>query len=158
MTTQDEHRRAIWDRECRIFGRYLLGQEPTDYVRQKYTDFHRRAAGGDLQLQSRLDGLLLRFARANVWGTHLADAYATQFFGNATLRKKLVLVLALLECSPPGCEVIDKTFAGGRLLIGLRLAWYGVTTAVMLVVATAVLGSASAYFKLSGGNHAEKAR
>ena len=154
MMKQDEQH-AIWDGECRIFGRYLLGQVPTDFLRQKYIDFHQSRGDSD-QLKSRLDGLLLRVARTGVWGTHLADAYATQFFGDATLRRKLVLVLALMECAPPACEVLDRTFSDNRLIIALRMGWYGVATGVMFVAAVAVLGPASAYFRLVDGNRAER--
>jgi hypothetical protein len=43
----------------------------------------------------------------------MADAYASRLLKYGALRKKLVLALALLECSPATFESLDEVDPGG---------------------------------------------
>src|SRR5215469_11013096 len=99
------------ERECSVFTQYLCAFDPTPYVTEKYVDFHQRlgaALGGD-----GFDQFLVRTAARSPFWTKIADSYARIFRPNSPLRKKLVLVLGLLECSPPSFEALDAVPSGG---------------------------------------------
>lgn len=104
--------------ECRTYTRYLIGAEPSEYVVSKYEEFHRSAAAQPAR--SGFDKLLLKLSARSTWWTRLADTYASRFFRGSTLRRKLVLLLGLLECAPPSAAHLDAP--GSRSVVG---AWIG---------------------------------
>jgi len=134
--------RAELERECRTYARYLIGQTPSEYVVGKYVDFHgqsKAAAGlaGPAGLD-RFDQFLVGVsARGPLWA-QLADAYASQLRKDSAVRKKLIVTLALLECTPPSSEVLDRVDAGGPLGAVVRLALGGMLYALTLVVSVAI--------------------
>jgi hypothetical protein len=108
------------ERECSVFTQYLRGSGPTPYVTEKYVDFHQKlgaALGGD-----GFDRFLVRAAARSPFWTKIADSYARIFRPAATLRKKLILVLGLLECAPPSFEALDAVPSGGFAGAAIRLA------------------------------------
>ena len=108
------------ERECQSYTRYLIGQLPTGYVIEKYRDFHQkmgvkadsRTGSGASSYPPRRVGLY-----GPTWWT------AMPAFGGKThsVRKKLILTLALIECSPPGFEKLDHCPGGGLPGATLRL-------------------------------------
>jgi hypothetical protein len=108
------------ERECRVFARYLSGQDASPYLLEKYSDFHQKmeaSLGRDP-----FDDFLVRTAsRGTLWAA-CADSYSRLFRPTCALRKKLILVLALLECAPPSFEVLDNIPAGGFIGAMVRLA------------------------------------
>ena len=133
-------------RECRAYCRYLVGSDPTDYVVRKYVEFHRgrpRAAA--------FDRFLLAVSHAGTLGTRLADAYASRFARGNVVQRKLVLALALLECSPPAFEVLDRPRAGGVALAYPRLVASALVYGVSLVVATVLFAPVHVVAVLLGG-------
>ena len=130
------------DRECRSYTRYLIGQDPTRYVLERYRDFHRTSAAVDALESGRFDRFLIEAsARGPLWA-RLADSYASAFREGCGLRKKLVLTLALLECAPPSFEALDRADDGGRLGAVLGLAGgagrYALAVTVSFVIFTPV--------------------
>ena len=86
------------ERECQVFCEYLLSCAPQSYAVRKYVDAHE--VSPKFSAGNRFDDLLLRVARVHPVLTKLADSYARLFVPNALLRKKLILLLAILETSP----------------------------------------------------------
>ena len=87
-------RDPLLERECRVFTRYLVGREPSEYVRAKYADAHTIVPA-----YATLDAFhrrLLGIARTGPAFTRLADAYTRAFAPRGALRKKLILLLAIL--------------------------------------------------------------
>jgi len=118
------------ERECRVFTRYLIGMEPDAYVIGKYIDYHRRAGAEPI---ASFDRALLNAAMAAGVLMWIADSYTAAFRRNAQLRRKLVLVLALLECRPPYSDHLDTpghlsavtailSLAGQGMAFGLGVA------------------------------------
>ena len=108
------------EQECRAYARYLSGQDPTPYLIEKYLEFHQKL-GQSLKLDS-FDAFLVKVSvRGGIW-VRFADSYARIFRKDCALRKKLILVLALLECSPPGFEELDSVPKGGLAGAVLRIA------------------------------------
>jgi hypothetical protein len=119
------------ERECQSYTRYLIGQPPTPYVVEKYRDFHQKM--GAAEVGDRFERFLVAAsARGPLW-TRLADSYVRVWRKNSNVRKKLVVTLALLECTPPGFQEIDHAPGGGWLgaLFRLTLSAAGFACAVM---------------------------
>lgn len=84
-------------RECETLCRYLMGKAPNDYITDKYVYAHEIDAIPSRNCDNLMDGLLLKIARLCPFGTKLVDAYAVVLLKNSLVRKKLVLLLAILE-------------------------------------------------------------
>jgi hypothetical protein len=110
---------ATLDRESDVFARYLAGGGADEYLRRKYREAH---AAGALGAQgTTFDRALLAVARRGPWCARLADAHARVFAPGGLLRRKLVLVLALLECCAP--ERVDAPRSRSALGFVARAAW-----------------------------------
>ena len=124
------------ERECRSYARYLVGQAPTSYIEEKYADFHKhtdacnRAEG--------FDRLLVSISARGPFWARLADSYASVWRKNSTLRKKLVLTLALLECAPPTARYLDRHPGLGWAGTIVRLAAGACMYACSLAVSSAL--------------------
>jgi hypothetical protein len=118
------------ERECQSFTRYLTGLTPSAYIRDKYQDFHRQSDALASLKADHFDQLLVKTAARGAGWARLADSYASRFAKGSALRKKLVLMLAILECTPPAFGELDRVPRGGAaaaiLRMGLSTAGYGV--------------------------------
>ena len=109
------------ERECDALCRYLLSTEPTDYVAARYVAAHE-ARRRDLAARSRFDGPCLELAVVGPAAARVADAYARLFAPRGLLRRKLSLLLAIVESSPGLCQRVDAVDPGGRPRLVLGLA------------------------------------
>ena len=133
----DERNAPSLEKECGLFVRHLVGLDANPYLVTKYIDAHR--ALPSLQPSSRFDRMLLGFARSGRIPLALADAYAGVFAKASSLRKRLVLTLALLETTAPFYERIDEAAGGTPTGALFRLAGRGTFAIAMLAVGTLVL-------------------
>ena len=127
-------------RECDAFARYLTGAAPGEYVERKYRQAHAAARGlepGSAPRAARFDRALVALARQGPFLARLADAHARVFAPGGLLRRKLVLVLALLEVSAPGR--VDTPSVRSAPGLVARAAWTGAVFAFLLVVSTVLL-------------------
>ena len=109
------------ERECRTFVRYLIGRDPDPYVIGKYVEYHSQH-GARVAPADPFDRFLLDVASSGRLWARLADTYASRFYKHAALRKKLVVTLAVLECSPGYFEILDRATARGIASACARLA------------------------------------
>jgi hypothetical protein len=93
-------------REAEVFTRYLAGRAPTTYVGDRYADAHRVMQG--LVAANGHERWLLSVARTGPAGCRIADAWGRHAAPASPLRRKLVLLLAILEVSPPFAGVLDR--------------------------------------------------
>ena len=121
---------AQLDRECRTYTRYLIGQLPNPYIVTKYREYHRITGTFAALRNNRFDRLLVGLAARSPFLARVTDIYASRFRKDALLRKKLVLLLALFECSPPACDYLDTTDP----MAWLRLTWSAVRYVALLLV------------------------
>lgn len=127
------------ERECRLFSKYLIELWPSEYVLKKYQEAHQLghpSLGRPIQL---FDDILIWLARRHTFVLRLADTYAGLFYKDALLRRKLVLLLAILECSPGAFEQLDRPEVRTQpALYGLCIL-KGLTLAAMSLLAVAIL-------------------
>jgi hypothetical protein len=123
-------------RECRTYTRYLIGQVPSAYVIEKYRNFHQQSET-PLALD-RFDRFLIGVSARTPFWARLADSYASLLRKNSGVRKKLILTLALLECTSPSFETLDRVPAGGPVSAALRLG-LGVTQYVFTLLVAAMI-------------------
>lgn len=84
-------------RECDVFHRYLIRRPPDDYVIRKYlagVEVARR-----LPAPLPIDASLMSFASRGPRCARIADAYARFFRPHGLLRRKLLLLFAIIENS-----------------------------------------------------------
>jgi nucleoside-diphosphate-sugar epimerase len=128
---------AALDRECRLFCRYLVGQQPTRYVVEKYRDGNERCLAADGSNPSRFDVALVRIAGKSRLFTKLVDSYTSVFFKGALAKKKLVLLLAILESSPPTDRYLDSVDSPNKLGIYFKMGLRGMVFVLALVLSAA---------------------
>ena len=124
-------------RECAVFCRYLTGQSASAFVAEKYAAAHARDAR--YGRASVFDRVLLRLAAASPLLAQCADSYACVAARASLLRKKLVLLIAILESSAPEHgfdEQIQDTAASAVIA---RTAGRGLLFAGRFVLAAIVL-------------------
>lgn len=112
---------AAADAECRVFSRYIADLEPSDYVVRCYRralPSATAAAGGD----SAFDRILLEVGRLGALPLRVADGYSRCFRPRSALRCRLLLLLAILENSPPSAGRLNSARQGSFVGLCVRVA------------------------------------
>jgi hypothetical protein len=124
---------ATVDRECRTFARHLLGGSPDAKTREDY----RRAVATvpELAASGPRDHALLGLARTGWLATRLADAWAALFARSSVLRKRLVMLLAIMESRAPTSAAIDRPLGGSSPVAIFAIAARGVVAVAGLAIA-----------------------
>lgn len=137
------------DREARVFCRYLIGQSADEYVMSRYSRAHEGSAMcADTQC-GEFDRILLRFAASRPLFTRFADVWAS-LFPTPILRKKLVLLLAILENSPAHFECFLKPPQSSRTVFVLTAAGVLLRFSVSLIIVTLLLWPVRMVYRLIG--------
>ena len=121
-----------------MFCRYLAGAAPDSYICAKYADYHR-SAGAFTDL-SAFEHATVRLATVHPWLTRVADSYSARFDKCSPLRKKLALLVGILECSPGYFDRIDTAYGGNVVTVLFRLAVAVAASVVALAVSLVLLG------------------
>jgi hypothetical protein len=123
--------------ECSALTRHLVGVEPGGYVVSQYLRAHEAGSVGEAR--SSLDRLLVDVARRGPTMARIADTYAVLFQKHGLLRRKLVLLLAILESYGKTAPLVDRT--GGHSLAAFvaLAAFKGIGFALFALVAIAVI-------------------
>ena len=118
-------------RECGVFTRHITGRPATPAVSDQYAAAHRVLPGMEPR-----DGharWVLRVARAGPAACRVADAWARLASPRGALRQKLVVLLAILEVTPPYAADLDQP-RGGPALEWVRIVVSGLTFAGALAI------------------------
>jgi hypothetical protein len=86
--------------EARVFGRYLVGEVPTQELVERYAAANRRLAhsiGSE-------DAAVVAFARRHPWSVGFLDAAAALLRPDGLLRSKILMMAAILETTPRFAE------------------------------------------------------
>jgi hypothetical protein len=136
------------ERECHVFTRLLTGEDATAGIIAKYRDAHAVLEG--CVPVSAIDRRLTGVARAGAPLARMADAYARLFAPNSAFRRKLVLLLAILETSPPFHARIDRTEPRGLVTTLGRLALAGVLGVLAALAGMLLFGPMHVWARLAG--------
>jgi hypothetical protein len=109
--------------EAHVFGRYLVGEPPSEALVERY-----RAANHCIPAVDG-DDEVVAYARRHPWSVSLLDAAAGLTAADSLLRRKLLVMTAIVETTP---ELAGKTEprALGLPQLTLRLGIAGVRTAL----------------------------
>ena len=118
--------------ECAVFTRHVLGVAPAPAVVEAYVRAH--TASPRYRATTAFDLRLVTVARRGPLLARLADAHARLLDPAGLLRRKLVLLLALLETTPPHYRAIDAPLAASRPATVLALGARGVVAAAVAVL------------------------
>lgn len=114
------------DRECLAFSAYLVNQRPSEYAMAKYREAHDVSRIVQRSEERFLDRLLVNVSVAHPIGARLVDAYTAIFYKKSAVRRKWILLLAILESCSPTHKYFDGPDDGGRAWLVLRLLWQGI--------------------------------
>ncbi|MEO6222675.1 MAG: NAD-dependent epimerase/dehydratase family protein [Vicinamibacterales bacterium] len=138
---------AIRD-ECLAFTRYLLSCDPDAYVVGRYAEANAVLAA--LAPVGSFDASLIGFAGLSPLCATVADSYCGVFFRKAALRKRLVLLLAILESRAPFSETIDRAVGGSMPRVFARLFITTVAAVLSLLAGTLIFGPTRLLLALVG--------
>jgi hypothetical protein len=126
------------NRECSVFSIYLIGQPPSEYVMKKYREAHQTGIfrGGAAQP---VEDFLVRFASVGPWSTKIIDTYARVFRPFSLVRKKLVLLLAILESCAPTHAYLDSVDSNSTPLLFLQFFHRCLTFVLIVVISVLVI-------------------
>jgi len=126
------------DRECAVFCRYLIGQEPNEYVKKKYRAAHKTGfLRGERTYPT--DSFLVKAAGIGPWSTKIIDAYTRLFRPFSTVRRKLVLLLAILESCAPTHTYLDSVDSNSIPFLFVRFIQRCLTFALIVIVSIVVI-------------------
>lgn len=115
-------------RECLRLSRYLTGEDPHPYVLERYVEA-RRAWPERFEPTGDLDGALA-YGSALRWVPLRALDACGRFVAPAcAVRRRLVLLGALLESAPPACERFERPDVGSPAAFFVQAARRGAGTA-----------------------------
>src|SRR5262249_40949108 len=93
--------------ECDVFCRYLIDRAATPAITGAYARAHAIGSVEADRPATAFDRRLLQFARRGPRFARMADSYAVIFARLSVLRRKLVLLVAILESIGSTAVVID---------------------------------------------------
>ena len=128
---------ALLHRECQVFFHHLCDLKMDPYIVAKYCEAHRKVP--NYAASAGFDQLLVRFAAMAPSFTRMADSYSRFFAPRSTLRKKLILLVAILETSPWGSAFLDTVDTESKLLLAGRLLLQGMRFVANLALGMALL-------------------
>jgi hypothetical protein len=126
-------------RECDVFHRYLMGAAAPEDVLTAYRRAHEVGGVEARGVAEPLDRALLGVARNGPAWTRIVDAYAAVFAKSSLLRRKVVLLLAILESRGSSSEALDTAMPGSRLVWTAQVALCAALTLCRIAVAALVV-------------------
>jgi hypothetical protein len=117
------HADPLLCREADVFARLLTAGAASPAALDAYVAAHARLQA--LRPGSAFQQRLVRHAARGVFHARSADGYARLFDPHGPLRRKLVLMLAILESTPPTHRLLDSAVGGSFATAAPRLVAYG---------------------------------
>lgn len=129
----------ILEKECITFSQYLIRQTPDRYVIEKYCAAHESFGNLHPGPNELLDRILLRLPGHPVF-LRLMDAYTLLFARRSLLRKKWILLIAILESCEPTSLYFDQPDPGTKPVLIATMAWNGLIFVSCLAFSIVLLG------------------
>lgn len=142
------------DRECHVYTSYLMDWQPDRYVLDKYRDGHNVSEVFRNAPYKMMDMILVSISSRHPFLARFADVYTRVFYRSAVIRKKLILLLSILESSSASHSYYDipdrhqKTGLFLRMLAkGLRFVFLLGLSVLLLMPIHAVCAMSSILYK-----------
>lgn len=136
------------ERECRTLVRVFSRAPASPYLLSKYIEAHRSL--DQFVPRTAFDSWLLRFACGGTSLARVADSYARHFAPRSTLRRKLILILALVEVMPPYHRAIAPAVRSSILAFAVLIG-QGLAGAVLLLPGILLIGPVHLLTRHRGG-------
>lgn len=134
MTAPDA---ATLERECAVFGRYLVGHRPDATVRAHYVEAVAQLEG--VAVRTRFDRMLLALASLHPLFTRMVDLYARLFARATSVHRRLVLLLAILEARAATAAAFEQPAHTGLAGFLVDMTWRALIALVLLIVSAPLL-------------------
>lgn len=125
--------------ECRAFATYLVGYSSSPYVEECYTLAAQAHGLADKAEFSCFDRAALKVARLGPTFARWADSYCALFRRNGTLRRKLVLLAAILEHVAPTNEAFENVKPSSAARTFLSIGAIGIASAISVLIGAMIL-------------------
>jgi hypothetical protein len=144
------------EKECIAFCNYLIRQSPNDYVIRKYREAHQQIGLIPTPVKSSFDLFLLNLATHD-FTMKWIDAYTSIFSRRAIIRRKWILLIAILESCSPSHEYFDVPEGESKYLLFARMTARCVSFLIKFCLSTLILFPIYLVFSLRAkpGVHAE---
>ncbi len=116
-------------RECRLFAAYLIGEAPPEEIIVRYTQ-----ANQALLPDSSDSGRVVDFVSRHPWALPFLDAACGLLRGDDLLRKKLLVLLAILEATPQFAAEFLPPPGRGLVPLAVEVGWNGAIAALKCAV------------------------
>ena len=124
-------------RECDVFCRYLVGRPATLFVAGKYAAAH--SCDPRYRVASLFDSFLLAIASLSPHLAQWADSYACVAARASQLRRKLILLVAILESCAPENGFEEQIQDTSATTVMARMGWRGLLFGVRFLLAALLL-------------------
>ena len=138
--------------ECRVFAHYLADTDASPYVQHAYASLLPTSAVPSDVHDRLIERALLAVARQGSLAARVADGYARFFLPRSLLRRRLVLMLAILENSPGSERLLNSGDEGSLLGVGARLMLTGIVSVLCSMVGVVIFAP---LHLVSGGSAAQ---
>lgn len=122
--------------EGRQMARYLLGVDPGESLAERY---RQAAVLLFSDPPSKQDQALLSFVRRHQWSLAFLDAAMGVVQPHALLRKKILLMLAIIETHTRFAQIFEPQVSAVPLLL-LRLGIHGITASFKTLIGLLIYG------------------
>lgn len=141
--------------ECRVFAHFLADTDASPYVQHAYANLLPTSDVPPDVRDRLIERALLSVARQGTLLARVADGYARIFLPRSVLRRRLVLMLAILENSPGSERLLNSGDEGSLLGVGVRLMLTGIASVLCSMVGVVVFAP---LHLVSGGSAAQPER
>ncbi len=117
---------AALEHECTVFTYYVIRQKPSSYVLSKYRQAHSIAEFACTSATHPFDRLLLNLSAIHPLFTKLVDAYTAIFLRSSIVRRKWILLLAILESCSPTDSCFDSPESSSKKVLFIGMIGKGV--------------------------------
>jgi nucleoside-diphosphate-sugar epimerase len=142
--------KQVIEKECKTFATYITGKPPSEYITEQYASAalaHGLASDDDLSCFERVS---LALGRSGSVFTRSADAFCSIFARRGVLRRKLIVLAAILENVSPTSEALDRVASRSAAGTLVSLVGYGAAFTVSFLLGATILLPAAALCRMVG--------
>lgn len=125
-------------RECGILSHYLINSDVNEYTVDKYIQGHIIL---NIRINNKLiDRILIKNAIKSSFSISLADVYSSVFYPHAIIRKKILLLIAILECQALSYGHLDSIDEKSKFRLFVKLGKKAISFLVILTLSIILIG------------------